>query len=209
MDGALQGSEIGPVALLQIQTEQQLRGLGRARIVEGGVAVVALEFLHPPRVLAIGVVPAAKAVLARRVDNVVPAPGRMLAPHQRVGGGLAGLVKLLVARCMVGVEEGVAHGPRARRLNPDHGRCRLQLAPAAREVGQIGPDIAAVDGRLVRHEGRGAFHGGQDRGVVRRGSSGGSLCQRGNGGERRQGCARSEDGAARQGRRHGELRVVS
>ena len=38
----------------------------------------------------------------------------------------------------------MAHRRRARRLHPDHRRPRLDLAPAPRHVGQIGPDIAAM-----------------------------------------------------------------
>ncbi|MNU69333.1 hypothetical protein D3C71_587160 [compost metagenome] len=181
LDGLVQRRAILALALLQIDAQQQLRSLGRARVVEGGVAVVAVEFLHPPGVLAIGGVPALQRFFARRVDDVVPAARRVLAAHQGVGRGLGGLVELLVAGGVIGVQIEVADGGRAGRLDPDHGRRGFQLAPAAREIGQDVPDITALDSGLVGHEARRTLHRGDDGGAVGRGLHDGFRQSRGEG----------------------------
>jgi hypothetical protein len=73
-----------------------LRALGRAGVVEGGVAVVVLEFLEPPSVLADGVVPLADRGLAGQVAQVVPAAGRVLDGDQGLGGLAGGCTQIMV-----------------------------------------------------------------------------------------------------------------
>src|SRR5207342_1488212 len=85
------------IALLRVDPQQELRGLRRPGIVERGVSPVVLELLHPPGVLANGVVPLAQRAVAAEVDHVVPSARWMLSPDQRAGDLLRRLVVVVVA----------------------------------------------------------------------------------------------------------------
>ena len=167
-DGAVErGLELW-VALLHVHAEQELRGLGRAAIVEGGIAPVVLELLHAPGVLADGVVPIDERAIAAEVHHVVPATGRVLAPDERARHLLGGLIVVVVAGGVIRVQEQVPHRRRARRLDPDLRVARLELAPPARQVGQIRPHVSALRAHLLGHEGGGALHRLEDAGAVGR-----------------------------------------
>ena len=109
------------------------------------------------------------------VDEIIPAAAPVLAPDQGAADLLGGRVIIFVAGRVIGVEEEVAHGRGARRLDPDHARLRLDLAPAPRHVGQVGPDVAAVGRDLLDHEGGGALHRPLDLGAALRDSRSGET----------------------------------
>ena len=104
-------------------------------------------------------VPLAQRAIAGEVGEVVPPARRMLRPDQCAGDLLRGLVVVLVAGRVIRVEKEMPHRRGARRLNPDLRVARFELAPAARQIRQIRPDVAAVGADLVDHERRGALHG--------------------------------------------------
>lgn len=88
------------------------------------------------------------------ISHVVPTAAGVLACDQRIGRLPCGVVVVRVAGGVEGVEEGVAHRRRARRLHPDHRRRGFQLAPASRPVREVRPDIATLGGDLLDHEAR-------------------------------------------------------
>ena len=129
-----------------------------------------LEFLEPPAVAADRLVPAPRRRRAAAMDEIVPAAAAVLPGDQGVGGARGGVVIIMIASRVEGVEEEVAHRRRARRLHPEHAGLRLHLAPAAGEVRQIGPDIAAMIGDPLDHEvGRAAHRPLDLRAALRRG----------------------------------------
>lgn len=157
-DRAVERRPVSRIALLEIEPQQQPRAFDRGVIVKGGVPVIMPEFLEAPAVAADRRVPAPERFLSGEVDDVVPAAARMLAADQRVRGLLRGAIIELLAGPVVGIEEDLAHLRRARRLRPDHRRKGFHLTPAARQIGQVGPDIAAFNRDLFGHEARRAPH---------------------------------------------------
>ena len=82
----------------------------------------------------------------------------MLGLHQRQRGALGGGVEGLVAGGVVGVQQRMAGGRRAGRLDPAHAALGLHLAPGDAEVGQVLPHIAAAVRHGLVHVHRGALH---------------------------------------------------
>ena len=143
---------VSRVALLDVEPQQELGRHRRGGVVEGRVAPIVLELLHPPGVPADGVVPLAQRSLAGEVGEVVPSTRWMLGPDERSGHRFGGAVVVLVLRRVISVEEQVAHRRGAGRLDPDLRGPRLELAPAPRPIGQVGPDVAAFGADLLDHE---------------------------------------------------------
>jgi hypothetical protein len=152
IDRLVERRPIARVALFQIDAEQELHRLRRAGVVKRGVVRIMLELLHAPRIRADRRVPAPRRVRPGEVVEIVPAAAAVLRGDQRLGDALRRAVIIFVMRRVISVEEQVAHGRRARRLAPDHRRPGLDLAPSARHVGEVGPDIAAMHGDAAHHE---------------------------------------------------------
>lgn len=151
VDGLLHGRQGAGLALFQVHAQQELRGHGRACVVKRGVAVVVLELLQTPAVLADGVVPLLQRRLSREVVDVVPAARRVLRGHDGHGGALGRAPVALVARGVVGVQVHMAHRRRARWLDPAHGAIGLHLAEGLLQVRRIRPHVATLVGHGVVH----------------------------------------------------------
>lgn len=148
-------------AAFEVKPQQELRRFTCAGVIEGGVAVIVMEFFEAPAVLADGVVPAARRCFAREIVMIIPAARRMLRGYQAIGHIHSGLVVELVARGVKAIEIEMPNRRGTRRLDPDHGGKRFHLAPAAREVSGVAPHVAAAIRHALAHEARGALHHGQ------------------------------------------------
>ena len=120
-----------------------------------------MEFFQTPAVFADRLVPAARALFARKVVQIIPAARRMLRGDQTVRHIHRCLVIELVARRVEAIEIEMANSRRAWRLHPDHRWIGFHLAPTSREVSRIAPHITAAIRHALAHEPRGALHRAQ------------------------------------------------
>jgi len=122
---------IALVTLGQVHSQEKKRSLGRSAVVKRRVAVIVVELLQAPTILANRVVPASDGIGASEVVQVIPPSGPMLRANKRRRHLGRRLVVILVAGHVITVEKEMTNRRGPWRLDPDHRRICLHLTPAS------------------------------------------------------------------------------